>query len=241
MRKTKSTKIKKSPLLINLGTPREPNPSAVRKYLSEFLMDKNVIDIPYILRFLLVKIIISPIRSFSSSKSYKTIWDKKKGAPLLSKTKELKKLCEKTTNLPISIGMRYSSPSIREGLLEALKKLNLKNNEYGEIYAIPLYPQYAMSTTKSVMEKTAIELQKIKKTNPQYANALLKFKSPFFNDKQYLDCLKKSLSNEAKKLGKKGGYERMIFSYHGIPVRHLKKNRSYWKPLLQCSRLLQQT
>lgn len=208
-------------LLVNLGTPETPSVGSVRRYLREFLMDKNVIDIPYFFRLLLVGGIIAPFRSFNSSKSYKEIWDKQSGSPLLSISEELRAKVEQTSGHRTYLAMRYGKPSIREGLAQALKYLGGK----GEIFCIPLYPHHAMSTTASVLEKVTEELARFKKNDPKYKNITIHFKKAFYNDPLYLKALGETLKPTVKKMTapSKKRPELLIFSYHGIPIRHLKK------------------
>lgn len=184
-------------------------------------MDKNVIDIPYFFRLLLVGGIIAPFRSFSSSKSYQEIWDKRRGSPLLSISEDLRSKVEKSSGYRTFLAMRYGKPSIKKGVHEALKYLGNK----GEIFCIPLYPHHAMSTTVSVIEKVTEEMARFKKANSNYKNITIHFQKAFYNDPLYLKALKETLKPTVKKMtaAAKKGPELLIFSYHGIPIRHLKK------------------
>ena len=143
-------------LLINLGTPDSPSYLDVFKYLREFLMDARVIDVPYVLRFLLVTLIICPFRSFSSSKIYKKLWDLSGGvSPLLKNTEELtKKLNQQQDKFNIYYAMRYQSPSIQQALDE------IKQSNPSELIILPLFPHYASATSGSVYEEVTKRLSK---------------------------------------------------------------------------------
>ena len=134
----------KGVLLVNLGSPDTPEPADVKNYLREFLMDERVIDFPYIVRSLLVKGIILNTRPKKSAKAYKKIWWKE-GSPLIVLSKRLKEKLKKKVNVPVELAMRYGNPSIKYGL-DSLSK-----NGVNEILLIPLYPQFAMATTETIL------------------------------------------------------------------------------------------
>ena len=115
--------MKKALLIVNLGTPDSPSYFSVFKYLREFLSDEKVLNINPVLRFILVNFIICPLRSFSSSKIYKKVWDKDHGSPLLHNTKLLAdKLDHKLANVDVQYAMRYQSPSIKDTLNDILSR-----------------------------------------------------------------------------------------------------------------------
>ena len=142
-------------LLINLGTPDSPKTSDVRKYLSEFLNDPRVIDINPIGRFILVNGIIVPFRSSKSAKLYQHIWTKD-GSPLLTNSNKMKVLLQKELGdkYVVELGMRYQSPSL-ESALDKLRLAKVDN-----IIMIPLYPQYASSSTGSSVAEAIRLMQK---------------------------------------------------------------------------------
>ena len=127
---------KQAILLVNVGTPDSPSPGKVGKYLTQFLNDKRVIDIPTILRFILVNLIIVPFRSFKSAKLYSHIWTKD-GSPLLLHSNDFKTKLQKELGEQylVEIAMRYQSPSIKS----ALEKIRQQRPE--KIYIIPMYPK----------------------------------------------------------------------------------------------------
>jgi len=145
---------KEAILLINLGTPDDPSPSKVGKYLTQFLNDKRVIDINAIGRFVLVNMIIVPFRSFRSSKLYQAIWTKE-GSPLLLHSIDLKNKLQKVVpqDVHVELAMRYQTPSIKTAL-ENIRKLRPE-----KIHIIPLYPQYASSSTGSTLEEVLRQIR----------------------------------------------------------------------------------
>jgi ferrochelatase len=195
-------------LLINLGTPDNPSTPAVRKYLTEFLNDKRVIDISAIGRFFLVNLFIIPFRAAKSSKLYKQIWSAERGSPLLYHTTQLKnKLQTKLgTNYAVEFAMRYQSPSIKNALE------NIRKQKPQRIVIVPLYPQYASSSTGSTLEKVFEEI-KGWEVIPE-----LKLYSNFYDNEDVTNCY----AEEAAKFNV-SNYDHVLFSYHGLPERQIKK------------------
>jgi ferrochelatase len=199
-------------LLINLGTPDSPKTSDVRKYLTQFLNDPRVIDINPVGRFLLVNGIIVPFRSSKSAKLYSKIWEKE-GSPLLVnslRTKELlqQKLGDKYL---VELGMRYQNPSI-ESALEVLRKAHVS-----EIIIIPLYPQYASSSTGSSVEE-AMRILKDWEVTPS-----VKVISKFYDHPGFIDaCVERASQYNL------ADYDYFIFSYHGLPERHIRKGSAHY-------------
>ena len=192
-------------LLINLGSPDSTSIPDVKKYLDEFLMDKRVIGKSYWFRWFLVKIIILNTRPRKSAKAYKKIWWKE-GSPLIVLSQRLFEKIKKLIKIPIALAMRYGSISILKGLKEL--------NDYGvkEVVVLPLYPHYAMSSYETVVEKVKKEVEL------NFPSLKLKIIKPFYKNKNYI----KLLSNKIKETISKIEYDHILFSYHGIPVSHLK-------------------
>jgi len=204
-------------LLINLGTPDSPKVSDVRKYLTQFLNDPRVIDINPIGRFLLVNGIIVPFRSSKSAKLYEKIWTKE-GSPLLINSIKQKKALQNLlgNDYVVELGMRYQSPSIAS----AIDKLKAANVD--KIIAIPLYPQYATSSTTSSIEETERIFKKWKNHPP------VKYINNFFDDAGFIDaCVDKALKHKTPFSSPEGvewsNYDYFIFSYHGLPERQITK------------------
>lgn len=191
--------------MINLGSPDSTSIKDVRKYLDEFLMDERVIGKSYWFRWFLVKVIILNTRPRKSAKAYKKIWWKE-GSPLIVLSKRLFDKVTKLVKFPVALAMRYGSISIFKGLKE-LDDKGVKN-----ITVLPLYPHYAMSSYETVVEKVKDEV----KTN--FPHLKIKTVEPFYNDKKYIDLLCKKIKSTISKID----YDHILFSYHGIPISHLK-------------------
>tara|TARA_B100001287_G_scaffold77991_1_gene64861 strand:+ start:1947 stop:2948 length:1002 start_codon:yes stop_codon:yes gene_type:complete len=192
-------------LMINLGSPDSTSIPDVKKYLDEFLMDKRVIGKSYWFRWFLVKVIILNTRPRKSAKAYKKIWWKE-GSPLIVLSRRLFEKVKKLVKIPVALAMRYGSISIVKGLKE-LNDCGVK-----EVVVLPLYPHYAMSSYETVVEKVKKEVRL------NFPDLKLKIISPFYNNKNYI----KLLSNKISKTIKNIEYDHILFSYHGIPVSHLK-------------------
>ena len=195
-------------LLINLGTPDSPSYIDVFKYLREFLMDGRVIDIPYIFRFFLVTLIICPIRSFSSGKIYKKLWDLSGGvSPLLKNTEELtNKLNQKQEKYNVFYAMRYQKPSIQQALSE------IKKTNPSELIILPLFPHYASATSGSVFEDVS------KKLSREWVIPSFKFISQYYDHPSFIDAWA-----DAAKGFNLSDYDKVIFSYHGLPNSQVNK------------------
>ena len=137
---------KKGVLLVNLGSPDSTEVKDVRRYLDEFLMDERVIDIPYWKRFLLIKGIILNVRPKKSAAAYKKIWWEE-GSPLIVLSERFTEKVKKKIDIPVALGMRYGSMSMEKAIRE------LESQNVTDIYLIPLYPHFAMSSYETVVEK----------------------------------------------------------------------------------------
>jgi ferrochelatase len=199
-------------LLINLGTPDSPKTSDVRKYLTQFLNDPRVIDISLVGRFVLVNGIIVPFRSSKSAKLYEKIWTKE-GSPLLVNSLKMKGLLQKELgdDFIVELGMRYQSPSIESALN------NLRKAQVSKIIMIPLYPQYASSSTGSSIEE-AMRIIKGWEVTPSVEVISKFYDNPDFID-ACVDRAKKYNINE---------YDHVVFSYHGLPERHIMKGSAHY-------------
>lgn len=196
----------KGVLLVNLGSPESPTVKDVKPYLDEFLMDKYVIDVPYLLRALLVRGIILRKRPKESAHAYTKIWWKE-GSPLVVLSKRLQKKVQDSVNIPVSLAMRYGTMSIEKGLQE-LNDKGVKN-----VLLFPLYPQYAMASTLTILNK-AEEIRKKKFPQMAFTNF-----PAFYNRPDYI----RNLANSIEKHLSGFNYDHLLFSYHGIPERHIRK------------------
>ncbi|MBT8317439.1 MAG: ferrochelatase [Lutibacter sp.] len=197
----------KGALLVNLGSPNSTSTKDVKNYLGEFLMDERVIDVPYLLRTFLVKGIILNTRPKKSAAAYKKIWWKE-GSPLIVLSERLHKKVQENSDIPVELAMRYGKPSIKSGI-EKLAKQGVS-----EIFLIPLYPQFAMATTETIV---VLANEIIKKEFPSIK--LTDFPA-FYNNTSYVEALSHSIKNELDKIKP----DHLLFSYHGVPERHIKKS-----------------
>ena len=197
----------KGVLLVNLGSPDGPTAKEVKPYLDEFLMDERVIDVPNWLRNLLVRGIILQTRPKKSAKAYAKIWWKE-GSPLIVISERFASKVQQQTDLPVALGMRYGSMSIKNALKE------LKDKGVSEILLVPLYPHYAMSSYETVVVKTMQEQQ------VHFPDIKITTLPVFYKNPDYI----KVLSERILKGLKNFDYDHILFSYHGIPERHIRKS-----------------
>jgi ferrochelatase len=206
----------KGVLLVNLGSPDSPEPKDVKKYLGEFLMDERVIDVPLWARTLLVKGIVLNTRPKQSAKAYKKIWWDE-GSPLIVLSERLQDGIQKESEVPVALGMRYGSMTMMKGFQELIDK------GVDDILLIPLYPQFAMATTETIV----VLAEAIRKEHfPKVKITDLK---PFYNHPKYIEVLSNSIAKHLEG----NDYEHLLFSYHGVPERHIRKSditSSHCKP-----------
>jgi len=192
-------------LLINLGSPDSTSVPDVRRYLDEFLMDGNVIDVPYLLRALIVKGFILPFRPKRSAHAYRTIWWGE-GSPLIVISRRVRDALAERLDVPVELAMRYGNPSIPD----AIRRLSAEGIE--EVFVVPLYPHYAMSTIGSTLEAVHDAVA------AQGATFNLIEIDPFYDESMYIKALAESARPYVEK-----GFDHLLVSYHGLPERHLKK------------------
>ena len=194
-------------ILMNLGSPDSDSTKDTRKYLNEFLMDKRVIDSPWLLRFFLVRFIISPFRAPRSAHAYQKIWTRE-GSPLLVLSRQLQEALQKETVERVELAMRYGCPSPRKAFDNLLKK----EPRLEEVVLVPLYPHYAMSSYE-----TAVEYAKKIHRRFKYPFSLTSLK-PYYDQEDYVFALAEHIRPWLR-----NDYDHILFSYHGLPERHLKK------------------
>ncbi len=196
----------KGVLLVNLGSPESPTAKDVKPYLDEFLMDKYVIDVPFLLRALLVRGIILQTRPKKSAEAYARIWTDE-GSPLVVISKRMHKKVQNLVAIPVALSMRYGTMTIMKGLQE------LHDKGVNEVMLFPLYPQHAMASTTTILvlaeELRAKHFPEMKFTNVP----------AFYNKPDYIQAL----ANSIKKHLEGFDYDHLLFSYHGIPKRHIRK------------------
>ena len=207
-------------LIINLGTPDNLELPSVKKYLKEFLSDSYVVDIPTIIRKILVNFIIVPFRSRKTQEAYKSIWTKN-GSPLIINTNLIKEKLDQKIEYPVEMAMRYQNPSIEKGLI------SLEEKGCKEIIVLPLYPHYAEATSlttklkvKDVKDKLDLDLK-------------LSFLDEFYNEDGYIESLSKQINSHLN-----DDVDFLLFSYHGIPKRqNVRTNPTYEEQVKLASKL----
>ena len=208
--------MKRGVLLLNLGSPESTKVRDVRDFLREFLMDERVIDKPWILRWLIVNLFILPSRPMNSAEAYKRIW--KDGSPLILTCKALRNRMAEILSIPAELGMRYGKPSTAAGIRSLAKQ------GVDEAYVIPLYPHYAMSSYETAVART----REVK--NEIATDMNLTFMPPCYSEPAYIDSL-----YQASKPTLDTGYDHVLFSYHGVPERHLRVTDPTGEHCLQCT------
>lgn len=199
-------------LLVNLGTPDTPETPDVRKYLREFLLDKRVIDINPVGRFFLINGIIAPFRAPKSAVIYKQLWTER-GSPLLYHGIDLKAKLQASlgSDYHVAFGMRYQKPSIKSALEE------LREQSVDRIIVFPMFPQYASASTGSAQDKV-MEIVKDWWIIPS-----INFISDFCNDPGFIE----SFAELGRKYMAEDNYDHVLFSYHGLPERHIVKGSDH--------------
>lgn len=192
---------------MNVGSPDEPEIGAVWRYLTEFLNDKRVIDLPWLLRKFLVNFIIIPFRVRNSTRLYKLLWTEK-GSPLIACSFEMKQKLQIKLgdNFDVFVAMRYQKPDYKKVIRQ------IKEQGFKKLILFPLYPHYAMSTTETTVAAVERELKK------QKVNIELKVVDQFYDDPRFIHAFAKQ--------GRKYDltrYDHVVFSYHGLPNRQLEK------------------
>lgn len=199
--------MKRAVLLVNLGTPDGPDRTSVRRYLGEFLNDPYVIDLPWLLRKVLVNGIIIPFRVRKSTRLYERVWTPQ-GSPILEHLNALQQKVQERLagEVKVYAAMRYRKPS----LVEALRQINADGCD--ELLVFPLFPQFAVSTTETIFNQVRLyqsELESIKN---------ITFVRDFYNDPGFIASFASRLKEAYPER-----YDHILFSYHSLPVRHLER------------------
>lgn len=192
-------------LLVNLGSPDSPSVTDVRRYLREFLMDGRVLDIPWPIRFCVVNFGILPSRPKQSAEAYEKVWTRN-GSPLIAISNAVVEKLRKRVTLPVELAMRYQNPSISD----AIRALACKGVD--QLLLIPLFPHHAMSSFETAVER-------VKEVAARISPGMkIRVQPPFFEDPDYLDALAASAADYLSK-----GFDHLLFSFHGLPERHMRK------------------
>ncbi len=198
---------KRAVLLVNLGSPDSPSVADVRRYLREFLGDERVLDLPAPLRWLLLEGVILPIRIKKSAHAYASVWTPE-GSPLMVTSRKVREKLSAVVgpDVPIYLAMRYGNPSIAEVIAQVV------DDGITELLLIPQYPHYAMSSWETVVVRVNEEVRR------QAPSLRVTCLQPFYQDEDYIDAL---FAVTAPYLDLP--HDHVLFSYHGVPVRHLRK------------------
>ncbi|MEM7658988.1 MAG: ferrochelatase [Bacteroidota bacterium] len=207
----------KAVLLVNLGSPNSYEVKDVKPYLEEFLMDERVIDLPLWLRNLVVRGIVLRTRPPKSAEAYKKIWWDE-GSPLIVISKRLQAKLQTKLPVPVGLGMRYGDPSIQAGIEQLLEE----HPQLEEVLLIPLYPHYAMSSYETVVVKAKEVIQ------AHFPQLKLSVLPPFYEEEAYIKVLAESIREHLPEQ-----VDQLLFSYHGVPERHIKKGDSTKKHCLK--------
>lgn len=199
--------MKRAVVLMNLGSPDSTEVKDVKRYLDEFLMDERVIDKPWLLRALLVRGIIVPFRAPKSAQAYRSIWTEK-GSPLIVISEQLRDALQKEIAEPVAIAMRYGNPSPKA----AFDFLVKNHPDLEEVIAVPMYPHYAMSSYETAVVYAE---EQHKKGGYQFKLTTIK---PYYDDPSYIAALCESMRPYLNQ-----EFDQILFSYHGVPERHIYK------------------
>jgi len=196
---------KKAVLLVNLGSPDSPSVPDVRRYLREFLMDGRVMDAPWPIRAAVVNFAILPKRPHASAEAYRSVWTKE-GAPLIVMSRKIQSALQTRLAIPVELAMRYQNPSIHA----VVESLSLRDID--ELLLIPLFPQYAMSSYETAVERVKKAVREIT------PSTTLHIQPPYYERPDYIEALAASASAWLNQ-----PFDHLLFSFHGLPERHLKK------------------
>ena len=222
---------KQGVILCNLGTPDAPQTTELRRYLKEFLSDPRVVEVPRLIWWLILNVVILRIRPRRSAKLYRSVWTEQ-GSPLLVHSRAQvegvqRVLSEKyKKDVPVVLGMRYGNPSI-ESAIKRLTEQNVRN-----IIVLPLYPQYSGATTGSTFDALAKSLTKLRWV-PE-----LHFIGGYHQSPSYIEAICASIRHHIKEQGEP---DKLMFSYHGTPERYLKNGDPYHCFCHQTTRLVRES
>lgn len=192
-------------LLLNLGSPASTDVPDVKAYLNEFLTDERVIDDAFARKFIIPYLVV-PRRAPKSAEAYRRVWTPE-GSPLVVVSERQREQAAVGRKIPIALAMRYGEPSIAKVISELVAK------GVDRLFVVPLYPHYAMSSYETVVVRV---MEEIAAQKPAMKVDLLQ---PFYQDEDYIDAM---VENARPYLAQ--GYDHVLFSYHGIPERHLRKS-----------------
>ncbi len=204
-------------LLVNLGTPDAPKPWPLRRYLREFLSDRRVVELPRLLWWPILYLIILPLRARKSARAYASIWTEQ-GSPLLFLSRRLAELLDQrlaqiSLDVQVMLAMNYGQPSIDQ----AIDRLRADNVQ--RLLVLPLYPQYSATTTASVFDRVTRSLSRLRWL-PE-----LRFINDYHGEEGWLDAVARSVRDFQQGRDRP---DKLVFSFHGIPKRNLLAGDPYY-------------
>ena len=197
-------------LLVNLGSPEAPTWKSVYAYLCGFLSDRYVIDLPFLPRQALVRAVIAPLRARATAANYRKIWTER-GSPLVGFTRDFtdRVAAEMAPRWDVRWAMRYGSPAIGEVLADW---------KVDKIYLVPLYPQYAESSTRTAVERAALAAPGGGSGQGERGGRL-EVLQDFYDEPEFIDSLVTRISGEIGAFAP----DHVLLSYHGLPEHHVRK------------------
>lgn len=215
-------------LISNLGTPEAPEARALRPYLKQFLSDPRVVEVPRLIWWCVLNLIILRIRPARAAKAYKSVWTEE-GSPLACITQAQHKALSESLKqrygdkIVVEWAMRYGQPSV-ENAIEKMTRQGVQ-----KLFVLPLYPQYSASTTASTFDALADHFKQVRWL-PE-----LRFSNGYHREPSYIDALAKSIEHHWQQHGRT---DKLVFSYHGVPLRYLHNGDPYHCFCLQTTRLV---
>ncbi|GAB4168606.1 MAG: ferrochelatase [Wenzhouxiangellaceae bacterium] len=204
-------------LLANLGTPDAPEAAALRRYLREFLADPRIVDLPRPLWWMLLNLVIAPLRAPRSAEAYRRVWTER-GSPLLFHTQDLAQQMNREfersmPQVKVYAAMRYGRPGIQEALAQ------MRDDNVQRLVVLPLYPQYSATTTASVFDRLAHELRSVRWL-PE-----IRLVTHYHYDDAWVEAIADRITSHQ---AQHGAPDRLLFSFHGIPKKHLLEGDPYF-------------
>lgn len=215
-------------LIVNLGTPDAPTPSALRRYLREFLSDPRVVEAPRLLWWFILNAIVLRTRPKRSAAAYQTVWTER-GSPLLWHTEDQREGIQQALqqqygdDVVVAYAMRYGNPALSQGVQE------LMDAGARKLLVLPLYPQYSASTTGSVFDALAADFTR-RRWLPE-----LRFITHYHDHAAYIDVLAARIQAFWQTHGRP---QKLVLSYHGVPLSYLHEGDPYFCECHKTSRLI---